>query len=92
MDYLVYDYLQLGQDRKAQQTIEEMNALAALPYLSRGGFALAASPARYAVERGDWQGAAALPLRPSPGLPTAEAMTYFARALGAARSGQPAAA
>jgi hypothetical protein len=91
MDYLVYAYLQLGQDRKAQQAIEEMNALAALPYFRRGSFALAASPARYTIERGDWQGAAALTVRPSP-LLIAEATTYFARALGAARSGQPAAA
>ena len=51
-----------------------------------GPFALAASPARYAVERGDWQGAAALEVRPSP-LPQARAITYFAKALGAARSG-----
>jgi len=43
------------------------------------------------VERGDWKAAAALEVRPSP-LPQVQAITYFARAVGAARSGDPAAA
>jgi tetratricopeptide (TPR) repeat protein len=55
-----------------------------------GPYALAASPARYAVERADWAAAAALQVRPSP-LPQVQAITYFARALGAARAGNPAA-
>ena len=49
------------------------------------------SPARYAVERGDWNAAAQLPVRPTP-LAHVEAMTHFARAFGAARSGKPDAA
>ena len=56
-----------------------------------GPYALAVSPARYAIERGDWSAAAQLAVRPSP-LPQVQAMTYFARALGAARSGKPDAA
>jgi len=52
---------------------------------------LAASPARYAIERGDWKAAAELQVRPSP-LPHVQAITHFARALGAARSGNPEAA
>ncbi len=56
-----------------------------------GPYARAVSPARYAVERGDWKAAAALEVRPSP-LPQVQAITHFARALGAARSGDPAAA
>src|ERR1700722_6500639 len=92
MDYLVYAYLQLGQDKKAGDVVEAMNTVTgftetALP----GPYARAASPARYAVERGDWKAAAALEVRPSP-LPQVQAMTYFARAVGAARSGDPAAA
>jgi tetratricopeptide (TPR) repeat protein len=43
------------------------------------------------VERGDWKGAADLPVRPSK-FAYADAMTHFARALGAARSGNPTAA
>jgi tetratricopeptide (TPR) repeat protein len=56
-----------------------------------GPYALAASSARYAVERSDWRGAAQLDLRPNP-LPHVQAVTHFARALGAARSGNPEAA
>jgi hypothetical protein len=56
-----------------------------------GHYALAAIPARYALERGAWQDAAALNI-PSAGPPFTIAMTHFARALGAARSGRPAAA
>ena len=48
-------------------------------------------PARYAVERGDWKGAAELQVRPSK-FAHVDAMTHFARALGAARSGNPDAA
>ena len=56
-----------------------------------GPYALAAMPARYAIERGAWREAAKLEPRPSK-FPFTEAMTHFARALGAARSGDPAAA
>src|SRR5258706_9428148 len=56
-----------------------------------GPYALAVSPARYAVERGDWKAAAELQVRPSP-LAQVQAITYFARALGAARSDNPDAA
>src|SRR5437870_8962848 len=58
----------------------------------RGGpFALAASPARYMIERGDWQGAAELEVRSSK-FPFITAITHFARALGAARAGNAEAA
>lgn len=92
MDYLVYANLQLGQDRKAKAVIDEMMTVGGRPeaYLA-GAYALAASPARYAIERGDWKAAAALEVRPGP-LLQAVAITHFARALGAARSGDPRAA
>ena len=92
MDYLVYAYLQLGQDAKAKAVIDEMNEVTGFTEtFIPGPYALAASPARYAVERGDWKAAAELQVRPSP-LPHVQAITYFARALGAARSGNPEAA
>ena len=53
-----------------------------------GGWAAAAIPARWTVERGAWSDAAALTVRPSA-QPFVEAITRFARALGAARSGTP---
>src|ERR1700716_3671724 len=92
MDYLVYAYLQLGQDKEAAAVIDEMNAVSGFAEtFIAGPYALAASPARYAVERGDWKAAAALQVRPSP-LAQVQAVTLFARALGAARSGDPEAA
>src|SRR3954471_7703787 len=86
MDYMVYAYLQLGQDRDAQNVIAEMTQVANSPDQFAYGYALAASPARYAVERGDWKGAADLAVHPSK-FAYADAMTHFARALGAARGG-----
>ena len=92
MDYMVYAYLQLGQDAKAKAVVDEMTKVTGFTETFLvGPYALAVSPARYAIERGDWQAAAVLPVRPSP-LPQVQAVTYFARALGAARSGSPEAA
>src|SRR6476620_1791020 len=91
-DYMVYAYLQLAQDNNARAVIDEMAKSASFGPEERGGpFALAASPARYMVERGDWLGAAELEVRPSK-FPFIVAITHFARALGAARAGNPEAA
>jgi tetratricopeptide (TPR) repeat protein len=90
-DYLVYAYLQLGQDREARGVVDEVMAAQAGPDAYAAAFAQAASPARYMVERGDWNGAASLEVRPSK-FPHVMAITHFARALGAARSGNPDAA
>ena len=92
MDYLVYAYLQLGQDAKAKTVIDDMTKVAGFTEtFLPGPYALAISPARYAVERGDWKAAAELQVRPSP-LAHVQAITHFSRALGAARSGNPEAA
>jgi hypothetical protein len=92
-DYLIYAYLQRGQDREAQQALEAppsgrsddsqyMNWL----------YAMGASPARYAVERHNWAEAAALPIPPNTfpggGAAWTEANLHFARALGASHTGQ----
>lgn len=84
MDYEVYAYLQLAQDARAKAVIDEMVGVN-----QAGPFALAASPARCAVERDAWKEAAALEVRPNP-LPHIPAITWFAKALGAARSGDTA--
>src|SRR5215475_5281168 len=90
MDYEVYAYLQLGQDARAKAVVDEMMAVKGFNENFIGGpYALAASPARYVVERGDWKGAAALEVRPNPQL-YVMAVTWFAKALGAARSGDTA--
>jgi hypothetical protein len=58
---------------------------------SAGYFALAAIPARYALERRDWQEAEQLAVRETP-FPFTDAITWFARGLGAARLGHTPAA
>ena len=91
-DYMVYAYLQLAQDSNARAVIDEMAKSTNVGSEERGGlFALAASPARYMIERGDWQGAAELEVMPSK-FPFIVAITHFARALGAARAGNAEAA
>ena len=88
MDYLVYAYLQTGQDTKAEAVIEEMREVSSFSEtFIAGPYALAVSPARYAIERGDWNAATQLTVRATP-LAHVEAMTHFARALGAARTGK----
>lgn len=87
-DYMVYAFLQLGRDREAQQVIDEMARVAGYnPERNTAPFALAASPARYVVERGDWVGATQLEVRLSK-FAYADAITHFARALGHAHLGQ----
>jgi hypothetical protein len=92
MDYLMYAYLQLGQDVAAKALLDETNAIAKLDTDNFvGAFAFASIPARYALERGQWAEAAALSLHPQDlaweKFPQAEAVVVFARGLGAARNG-----
>jgi len=91
-DYAVYAYLQLALDDEARRVMEEAFRFSggdspspAFPY------AAAAMPARLAMERGDWKAAAQLKPIASK-MPFTEALTYFARAIGSARSGDIAAA
>lgn len=96
LDYQVYAYLQTGQDTAARRVLGELQAImqevdTAEQYGQVGYYATAAIPARVALERAAWAEAAALTPRAS-GFAFIDAMTYFARAVGAARSGQPAAA
>jgi hypothetical protein len=92
-DYGVYGYLQLARDADARRLMEE-----ALRYsygdspLPAGTYAKAAMPARLALERNDWKAASQLEVVPNARQPYTEAITYFARGIGAARSGDAAAA
>ncbi len=87
MDYLVYAYLQTGQEGEARRVVDEAGAVTKVkPAGLIAEYALAAIPARFTIERQDWAGAAALKARSSAG-PAAEAITWWARALGAARIG-----
>src|SRR4029450_3000705 len=91
-DYMVYAHLQLGQDKQARAVMDDMvKETEFKATVVAADYALAAAPARYAIERGDWESASQRPVRPS-GLDRAGAVSHFARALGAARSGNPEAA
>jgi tetratricopeptide (TPR) repeat protein len=87
MDYLVYAYLQGDQEQAAVGVLEKLKAVKIEEKRTLAmDYALAAAPARFAIERRRWSEAAALTLLPSSFLPT-RALTHYARALGAARSG-----
>ena len=92
MDYLVYSYLQTGQEGEARRVVEEAGAITDVkPPGLIAEYALAAIPARFTIERQNWAGAAVLIPRPTAG-PAAEAITWWARALAAAHRGDVAAA
>lgn len=100
LDYQIYAYLQTAQDEAAKGVVAEAPAIGAKLTLdapgaaapaSAGFYALAAIPARYAIERGAWADAAKLEPHETA-FPWADAVTRFARAIGAARSGDAASA
>ena len=97
MDYLAYAYLQGGRDLDAKRVLEEAGAIRKVsPEHFVPAYALAAIPARYSLERRRWAEAASLTLQPADfpwdRFPQSEAVLIFARALGAARSGDAASA
>ena len=94
MDYMVYGYLQRGQDSVAAAVVGEAQAdTAASPTQALvAAYNRNAMVARLALERGQWATAAGLGLRPSPATPAAEMVTRFARGVGAIRGGDTAAA
>lgn len=100
MDYLMYAYLQGSQDKQARGVLEALRRIPkAEPESFKVAYAASAIPARYALERRRWDEAAQLSLEAGPlvGFPWqsfrwAEAHIHFARAVGAARTGDAAAA
>ena len=92
MDYMVYAYLQTGQDTAAAAVVAEAQAdTAASPEQALvAAYNRNAMVARLALERGRWAEAARLSVRPSPGTPAAEMVTRFARGIGAVRVGDTA--
>ena len=95
LDFMVYAYLQMAQDIEAKHGVERNRELQKSQGASDvatptgavlvGYTSLAAIPARYAIERGAWAEAAGL--EPQHFTPVADSITYFARAMGSARSG-----
>ena len=97
MDYLVYAYLQQARNKSAQNVLAEMWAITELDENQfAAAYAFAASPARLALERHDWKAAAALEVKPAwfpwNRFRNAEALVHYAKAIGAARGGDVAAA
>ena len=100
MDYLVYAYLQGAQDKQAWGVLDELNKIQrAEPETFKVAYAFTAIPARYALERRRWNEAAKLNLSPGSlgafpwaSFRWAEAHIHFARAIGAARTGDTASA
>jgi len=95
MDYMMYGHLQLAQDQTAKRIVDDVRAVQTTDAERLdAAYALAAIPARYALERRRWDEAMGLQLQPKElvwdSFPQAEAVTVFARALGAARSGKAA--
>jgi tetratricopeptide (TPR) repeat protein len=91
MDYLVHAYLQLGQDARAKSVVAESESVKVNEQVFVGPYALAAMPARYALERRNWSDAAALSVKPGK-FPFTEAITHFARGLGFSHTGDSASA
>ncbi len=90
-DYMVYAYLQLARDADARRNIDEVMKVTGASTRFVAPYAIASMPARYAFERGAWEEAAKLQPIGST-YPFVEAITYFTRSVGAARSGDLAAA
>jgi hypothetical protein len=92
MDFLVYAYLQSGREAEAQKVIEEVKAMPVTKDMYGMGvdmrvYAQANFEASYTLELHDWREAASL--APVPGAePQNKAVTYLARAVGAARAGE----
>jgi tetratricopeptide (TPR) repeat protein len=92
MDYLAYAYLQQARDREARAVLDELKSIRKTdPETFKCAYSFAAIPARWALERRKWSEAAELKVEPADfpwqRFAWAEAITHFARAIGAARSG-----
>ena len=97
MDYLTYAYLQTGKEALAKEVVDMVQGVTELDQQTfSAAYAFAAVPARYALECHDWAGAAQLTVAPAwfqwSKFPWAEALTQFSKGVGAARTGDLAAA
>ncbi len=92
MDYLTYANLQVGHDQDAARVLDDLRKMTNLsPKYFKVAYAASAMPARYAIERRQWNDAARLaPM--ADALPQAAAITAWSRAVGFARSKQAGAA
>src|SRR2546421_2752320 len=92
LDYMAYSYLQEAQDSKAKEIVDFAGTVRKTnPELEfSGAYALASIPARYTLERNDWNSAATLNIPNVPHwstFPFMEALIEYAHALGRAHTG-----
>jgi hypothetical protein len=92
VDYLVYGYLQLDNKSETLRVVEQMETHHPIQSTFPAAYALAAIPARLALEQEDWSQASQLKTQHPDYIawqkfPQVEAITYYARGLGAARNG-----
>lgn len=100
MDYLAYSYLQTGRDKLAETVLADLKSIRrADPPVFSVAYAATVIPARLVLERRQWKHAASLELpdtvcglAPLADFAWGEAHVHLARAVGAARSGDPDAA
>jgi len=98
LDYLEYAYLQAGDDERARAVAEQATGATGIEEVAmQATYGLAAIPARFALERRQWAEAAALTLPANLGVdwtkyPQMAAINAYARAVGAAKSGDRVAA
>lgn len=93
IEYLIYAHLQKGADDKAAAQLKRLLGTAQLEPTFKTAFHLSSSQVRYALERRAWREAMSLVPRQPPTLNWErfiwpEAVTWFARGLGAAREGE----
>lgn len=92
LDYMIYAYLQRGEDQKAERALQEIREVENYQAHPASAYGIAAAQARYALEREQWDEAANLPIRahdriPWDNFPEHEAITYWARGMGAIQTG-----
>ncbi|MBC7873769.1 MAG: tetratricopeptide repeat protein [Ferruginibacter sp.] len=92
LDYLVYAYLQKGEDGLAKERINHLRTIDRVdPVNFKVLYAFAASPARYFLEKRMWKEAASLELQPGfpwEKFPWQKAIVHFTRLLGAVHEGK----
>lgn len=92
IDYLIYAYLQLGYGEKAAQALKQVQAYHPIQGTFPAAYALSTMPARIALEQKNWQQASQLSTQQPdyinwPNFPQVEAITYYARGIGAVKTG-----
>jgi tetratricopeptide (TPR) repeat protein len=92
LDYMMYGYLQLGEETNARETLDRIRQLDEIWLAPFAGYNTAATQVRYYLEQQKWEEAAQLEPRtpraiPWDDFPAGEALFHYARGLGAARSG-----